>query len=314
VEFIDRSLLLLLALGLLLVLPACDEAVVDDVACDRDVDFQKFATVQGMVLARLCPGTFSMGCTASQELDGHCEPDEFPVHDVTLSRGLWVGTTEVTQGQWQGVMGNNPSHFSDCGADCPVESVNWWESLAFANAVSAAEGLAECYTLSDCTGTAGDDMDCKSSVVNTDSGSQYDCEGYRIPHEAEWEYAGRAGTDLIFAGSNNHDDVAWHNSNSGGITHPVATKQPNPWDLYDISGNVWEWTRDRMNDRYESGPATDPEGSLSGSGRVLRGGGVLHGHFWDLRIANRSGSGRIGEGGPVGREHWVGFRLVRTVH
>jgi formylglycine-generating enzyme required for sulfatase activity len=259
----------------------------------------------------LSSGIFDMGCTPGQS---SCHSDESPVHSVTLTNNFWMGETEVTQGQWSSVLPGspNPSGFLSCpedstGATCPVETVNWYEALAFANDLSIFENLPECYTLTGCTNTPGDDMECSSVSINNFSGSVYDCEGYRLPTEAEWEYAARAGTDLLYAGSNTIDDVAWYNSNSGNTTHAVATKAANAWGLYDMSGNVWEWTWDRYDSGYySSSPSADPEGPSSGSVRVIRGGS------WDYpassaRVAYRNGNH------PFYRVNNIGFRLSRTV-
>ena len=261
-------------------------------------------TQNGSTFLSICPGTFVMGCTAGQ---GACNSNELPVHSVTLTNNFWMSETEVTQGQWQAVMGNNPSHFSSCGSDCPVEDVNWWEALAFANAVSIAEGLAECYTLSGCTNPPGSDMECSSVSINSASGSVYDCEGYRLPTEAEWEHAARAGSDLRFSGSNYIDDVAWNFVGSGSTVHPVATKQPNAWGLYDMSGNVWEWTWDLYGSGYySSSPNADPEGPSSGSRRVGRG-GCFHNIASESRVASRA---NLSPGISI---HSFGFRLSRTI-
>jgi formylglycine-generating enzyme required for sulfatase activity len=285
-----------------------DDTGDDDTGDDDDSvsDCLTVSTQQSMDFVQVCGGTFEMGCTAGQS---SCQARESPDHTVTLTRDFWMSETEVTQGQWQALMLNNPSSFSACGADCPVEQVNWYEALAFANVVSSAEGLAECYVLSSCTGTAGVDLSCTGAAVTSPTGSPYDCEGYRLPAEAEWERAARAGTDLLYAGSNTVNDVAWFDGNSGGSTHSVATKLPNDWGMYDMSGNVWEWVWDWYDDSYyASSPGTDPEGASVGSSRVGRGGSMwLCACVANARVASR------GTGAPNGREVDYGIRLARTV-
>ncbi|MBO4287887.1 MAG: formylglycine-generating enzyme family protein [Kiritimatiellae bacterium] len=179
---------------------------------------------------RWCPaGTFTMGNPESEE-------DDERQHGVTLTKGFWLAETPVTQGQWESVMGNNPSYFK--GADLPVEQVSWDDSQSFIEKVNA-----------------------QLSGVRL-----------RLPTEAEWEYACRAGTTGAYGGTGNLDEMGWYDENSGDRTHPVKLKAPNDWGLYDMHGNVWEWCADWYGD-YPSGSVTDPTGPSSGSGRVLRGGG-----------------------------------------
>ncbi len=283
--------------------PGSDGSITTDFNGDGVIDL---VTPQGMHFLGLANGTFEMGCTEAQELllDQNCWEAELPGHSVTLSRDFWMSQTEVTQAQWQLLFEDNPFSFTSCGTDCPVEHVTWYEALAFANAVSAEEGLDECYLLDDCSNTPGNEMVCDSVTITSSSGSPYDCTGYRLATEAEWEYAARAGTDLLYAGSNTLDDVAWYGEKSGGSPQPVASKQPNAWGLHDMSGNVaellWDWI-----DPYSAEPSTDPEGPSTGINRAARGGGWSQ-HSMYFRSSARAG---VVPGLPF---DFVGFRLVRT--
>ena len=276
----------------------------DDATSGDDDDTTPNPGPQGLSFVSIPAGTFTMGCTAGQD---NCFLDESPTHAVTVSRAFSLMETEVTQGQWIALMGNNPSDFSTCGTDCPLERVNWYEALAFANALSGAEGLPVCFTLEDCERAPGEDMRCDTVNVNTSSGSVYDCAGFRLPTEAEWEYAARAGTDLLYAGSNTIDNVAWWGGNSGAMTHPVAQKAPNGWGLYDMSGNVWEWTWDwYLASYYDASPAIDPEGPATGSDRSARGGSWYLDKTVPRHISTRE------DPYPGYRGDITGLRLART--
>ena len=207
--------------------------------------------------------------------------DDETQHSVTITRAYCMKATEVTQGEWQAVMGSNQSKFTNCGANCPVEQVSWEDAVGYANALSRREGLPECYAGSTFTGLG--------------------CRGYRLPTEAEWEYAARAGTTGSRYG--NLDSVAWYDENSGSATHPVGQKQPNAWGLYDMLGNVWEWTGDWY--AAYAGSASDPLGAGAGSIRVIRGGSWVG----DARYARAANRGR---GTPGNRSSILGFRLSRT--
>lgn len=222
----------------------------------------------GMKFVYIPPGTFTMGSppdSPNRELDE-------TAHKVILSEGFYLQTTEVTQGQWETVMGDNPSTFADCGENCPVENVSWY---------NAQEFIAQ---------------------LNQMEQEQYH---YRLPTEAQWEYACRADSQTAYSFSD-HDALlngyAWYSANSGNQTHPVGLLSPNAWGLYDMHGNVWEWCLDRYGD-YPSGLVTDPMGPPSGSSRVRRGGSWYH-FAGACRSALRSGYG------PGSRRNFIGFRLV----
>ena len=204
------------------------------------------------------PGTFTMG-----SLNG--ADDEKPPHQVTLTKGFWMGKTEVTQAQWKSVMGNNPSWHK--GDDLPVENVRW--------------------------------NDCQEFCKNT---------GLQLPTEAQWEYACRAGSTGAYAGTGKIDEMGWYENNSGVRTHPVGTKQPNAWGLYDMHGNVWEFCAD-WKGNYPNGAVTDPQGAASGSYRVRRGGS----YGFIGAIGGRCTSSERRSAPPSETSSDYGFRLVRTL-
>lgn len=272
-------------------------------------------TSERPVLVDIPAGTFTMG-SATDELGRDTDETQ---HQVTLTRSYKMMATEVTQGQWETLMGNNPSYFSatgdgaDCGADCPVETVSWYDSLAYANALSTSEGLSTCCDLSGCTGTPG----AVHYTCPNDLSFSLDCAGYRLPTESEWEYAYRSGTSTAFYNgeiTNRHhdplmDEIGWYyyNSDTGSLTmpHAAAGKLANAWGLYDMAGNVYEWTWDWYVATYP-GDVVDPLGAALGSSRVGRG-GVWANDARDCRAAERISSS------PGDRSLALGFRLARSI-
>ena len=210
-------------------------------------------------------GTFTMGATPEQGDDAY--DWEKPAHQVTLS-SYYIGETEVTQALWEAVMGSNPSYFK--GSEHPVEEVSWDDCQTFI---------------------------CK---LNTLTGKTF-----RLPTEAEWEYAARSGKKsqgYKYSGSNTLDNVAWYDDNSGGETHPVKTKSPNELGLYDMSGNVWEWCQD-WSGGYDSSSQKNPTGPSTGSARVSRGGSWYYFARY-CRVSFR------GNSAPDNRSGSLGFRLA----
>jgi len=228
-------------------------------------------------------GSFWMGTAANERP----RFDDEERHLVTLTRPFFIGAHEVTQREWDAVMDRNPSWFQEGGdGDCPfepcedrpVERVNWYEALEYLNARSAAEGLGACYRLDGCTGEAGEgcegDETCLGGYRCTTADAIPDCDGYRLPTEAEWEYATRAGTESAIYGP--LDDVAWYVGTARQRTRPVGDLPANGWGLVDTIGNVAEWTADiyAMNYGFFGRPEVaveDPIGEMFGDTRVVRG-------------------------------------------
>lgn len=226
-------------------------------------------TVAGSVdmqFVKVPSGSFMMGAPASEK---DSFDSERPQHKVFISKDFYLGKYEVTQGQWKAVMGSNPSQFKECGDNCPVENVSWNDVQDFIRKLNArGEGT------------------------------------YRLPTEAEWEYACRAGTVGEYGGTGNLDEMGWYVKNSDNKPHPVGQKKANAFGLYDMHGNVHEWVQD-WDGAYLNFDVTDPTGPTTGQKRLIRGGDFRSGHLGGLRSAFRFGFD------PTSSGYDRGFRLVR---
>jgi formylglycine-generating enzyme required for sulfatase activity len=292
---------------------------------------QSYTNTVGMSFNLVPAGTFTMGSPDGSGSEP-AEPGRYSgetQHEVTLSQSFYMQTTEVTNKQWNTLifdtgLGAKPSQ-SHTGDTYPVETVNWFEAAYFANRLSIVEGLSPCYTLNDCNANApGADMEC-TSVAISDT-----CTGYRLPTEAQWEYAARATTTTAYANpvyfdttiteigsgfNTNLHAMGWYSynnamENSSAIpayasgTKLVAAKQANRWGFYDMHGNVYEWCQDWWDGTaYSSDPVTDPQGDASGTNRVIRG-GSWNGFAGGSRSANRFLNS------PGNRYNYLGFRLA----
>jgi formylglycine-generating enzyme required for sulfatase activity len=225
----------------------------------------------GMEFVWVEGGTYQMGCGS-----GDCKPTSSPEHEVTVN-GFWIGKYSVTQGQWQKVMGNNPSAFKK-GDNYPVETVSWNDAKEFIQKLNSKGGT------------------------------------FRLPTEAEWEYAARSGgKPEKYAGGSDVDSVAWYSGNSGKSTHPVGTKSPNGLGIYDMSGNVWQWCEDTYDDAaYKKHQRNNPISNSGGSDKVIRGGSWSRDASWvSCSFRGHWDPSSHGLGGRFGGSG-LGLRLVRT--
>ena len=239
--------------------------------------------LKGIVMVPIPEGTFEMG-----DVEGVGYPAELPIHTVTVT-GFQMSTTEITQAQYEVVMGVNPSNF--LGADRPVESIMWRDAAKFCNLLSIEAGLEPYYV---------DELSWTCDYLKN---------GFRLPTEAEWEYACKAGTQTKYHTGDTDDDLArtgWYEENSGSETHPVGMKESNAFGLFDMHGNVGEICNDWLGP-YSSDNQTDPTGPLlrnDEDGRVLRGGNYMSQAMF-CRSSYRFGFE------PLYEFEWVGFRIVR---
>jgi formylglycine-generating enzyme required for sulfatase activity/DNA-binding beta-propeller fold protein YncE len=232
---------------------------------------KNFTNSIGMEFVLIPAGEFDMGSPLSEKYRGF---HEGPVHHVKIAYDFYMGKYEVTQKQWREIMGNSPSFFK--GDDLPVEQVSWYDVQEFIKKLNEKEG--------------------------TDK--------YRLPSEAEWEYAARAGTTTIYSFGDNVSelgDYAWYRRNSNGTTHPVGQKNPNPWGLYDMHGNVWEWMQDSWHATYDGAPTDGSAWESNDAPLKVRRSGVWRQDAGEIRSAMRL------DDAPYGRFPGLGFRLVRNI-
>lgn len=266
---------------------------------------------EGFVL--IGPGTFVMG---SEPDDWGAEPQESPAHQVTLTRPFLLGETEVTHAQWRRFFDANPSAAWDCGDACPVEALTWFEAVEYANALSRAEGLRPCYLLGACDDAPiGLGRSCFDAFVDAPLQDPVACEGYRLPTEAEWEFAARGGSvgnsypgeiDSLECDAN--PDLrasAWFDCNSGSRPMPTGELRPNPFGLYDMLGNVFEWTTDQWAE-YPSTAQVDPLGRSEDIVMHAIRGGAFNERSSRIRTTTRLS--QVPQAGlPL-----AGFRVART--
>lgn len=219
-------------------------------------------------MVKINPGSFMMGSNVESDYKAG------PVHQVRIGYAFEMSKTEITQAEWLAVMGENPSGFTKCGEDCPVEQVSWEDVMRYLKR------------------------------LNKKSGKEY-----RLPSEAEWEYACRAGSNDTYCGGNDAGKVAWHKENSGNESSPVASKKPNAWGLYDMSGNVYEWVQDRWHDGFDGAPA---DGSAWEGGAKYENIRNVRGGSWESELKHVTAA-KHGNMYVTDKEKWLGFRVVRTL-
>jgi len=256
------------------------------------------------VLIKTTSYVFSLG-SPKDEKGRDDNEDEY---EAVLTNDFYIATTPTTQKQFKNIMGYNHSRFKDC-LDCPVDTVNWHEAAAFCNALSKQEGLPECYDIEH----IGNNIQCQVKPEYT-SLHYYNCKGYRLPTEAEWEYACRADSlsalynKEVEAAYDFHvelNKIAWYRNNSIGRTHPVGEKEPNQWGLYDMLGNVNEWVYDTYTKDRSFLSNKNPIHDDYGSHNIIRGGNWNALHHYCRNAFRKPIESYI-------KNHSIGFRVVRT--
>ncbi|MEC7986658.1 MAG: SUMF1/EgtB/PvdO family nonheme iron enzyme, partial [Myxococcota bacterium] len=301
---------------------------IQDACSNTDCDLTVlFPNGTGIDFVLIPGGSFAMGSPSGET--GR-KSDE-TLHNVTLTNNFYMMTTEMNQVMFETLMGYNPGSFASCGVECPVEMVSWYEAAHFANELTTyfndewGTTLDQCYSCN--FNSAGVLSSCTAAVSPV-----YDCNGFRLPTEAEWEYAARAESTTAFDTPNGGgnfddptyilngcgsttldegtslDDMAWYCSNSASSVQVMASKEPNSWGLYDMHGNIAEWCHDWYDNKFGMstvGAATDPEGATTGSQKVIRGG------YWS-NPPQRTRSAARASYNPSAQFNSYGFRLVMT--
>ncbi|KMQ50788.1 hypothetical protein CHISP_2311 [Chitinispirillum alkaliphilum] len=253
-------------------------------SCTRDPE--------NMVLIRSAGTSFTMG-------DNRVHANTGPAHEVRFTYDFWIDTVPVTQENFKTVMGRNPSHFAG-NMSHPVEMVTWYDAVLYCNARSKMHNLDTVYVYTDALfDSTGRAISLENLVI------RYEARGYRLPTEAEWEFAARAGaTEQFFWGDEMDEEYVWYIQNSLQTTRPVAEKKPNAWGLHDMAGNVWEWCNDWFAG-YSSEVKNDPTGPEDGVFKVMRG-GSWHNIAPFLRVAYRT------HNAPDYSYYALGFRCVKV--